>query len=126
MSHHNSQGVDYVRKDTLYDFIKPKLIQFLNKGYISPYEIALVEDWKKTVISEWKESPYGYLNPPNTSNITQINKTRKAIGLRAIELRNKLIDIEVKTGMSFYLPDWVDGKIKIENVEKKCKIVLRY
>jgi len=114
LSHHNSQGTDYVRKDTLYDFIKPKLIQFLNKGYISPYEIALVEDWKKTVISEWSESPYGYLNPPNTSNISQINKTRIAIGLRTVELRNKLIDIEVKTGMSFYLPDWVDGKIKIE------------
>ncbi len=114
LSHHNSQGTDYVRKDTLYDFIKPKLIQFLNKGYISPYEIALVEDWKKTVTSERKESPYGYLNPPNTSNISQINKTRIAIGLRTVELRNKLIDIEVKTGMSFYLPDWVDGKIKIE------------
>ena len=59
LSHHNSQGTDYVRNDTLYDFIKPKLIEFLNKGYISPYEIALVEDWKKTVISEWRESPYG-------------------------------------------------------------------
>jgi len=29
-------------------------------------------------------------------------------------LRNKLIDIGEKTGMSFYLPDWIDGKIKIE------------
>ncbi|MEO1033366.1 MAG: hypothetical protein AAFX55_18400 [Bacteroidota bacterium] len=114
LSHHNSQGVDYVRNDTLYDFIKPKLIQFLNEGYISPYEIALAEDWKKTTISEWNESPYGYLNPPNTSNISQVNKTRTAIGLRTVELRNKLIDIERKTGMRLYLPDWVDGKIKIE------------
>jgi len=114
LSHHNSQGLDYVRKDTLFDFIRPKLIQFLNKGYISPYEIALPEDWRKTVLSDWNESPYGYLNPPSTANISQINKTRKAIGLRSVDLRNKLIDIEAKTGMSFYLPDWVDGKIKIE------------
>lgn len=116
LSHHNSQGLDYVRKDTLFDFIKPKLIQFLNKGYVSPYEIALPEDWRETVLSEWNDSPYGYLNPPNTSNISQINKTREEIGLRTVELRNKLIDIEAKTGMSFYLPDWVDGKITI--VEK--------
>lgn len=115
LSHHNSQGTEYVRKDTLYDFIKPTLLQNLKKGYISPYEIALVEDWKYTVISDWNESPYGYLNPPNESNIAQINKTRKAIGIRSVELRNRLVDIEEKTGMSFYLPDWVDGKIKIEN-----------
>ncbi|MEP2056450.1 MAG: hypothetical protein ABJJ05_01500 [Maribacter litoralis] len=114
LSHHNSQGVEYVRKDTLFDFIRPKLIKFLKEGYISPYEIALPEDWRKTVLSEWNESAYGYLSPPNTSNISQINKARNAIGLRSVELRNKLIDIEAKTGMSLYLPDWVDGKIKIE------------
>ena len=113
LSHHNSQGLDYVRKDTLFNYIKPKLIQFLNKGYISPYEIALPEDWRKTVLSDWNESPYGYLNSPNLANISEINKTRKAIGLRTVELRNKLIDIEEKTGMNFYLPDWVDGKIRI-------------
>ncbi|MDF1698712.1 MAG: hypothetical protein P1U56_22860 [Saprospiraceae bacterium] len=114
LSHHNSQGIDYVKKDTLYDIIRPKLFEALTNGYISPYEIALIEDWKKTVLSEWKQSPYGYLNPPKISTMNQINKTRKAIGLRPVELRNKLVDIEVKTGMSFYLPDWVDGKIKIE------------
>lgn len=114
LSHHNSQGVEYVKKDTLFDFIRPKLIKFLKEGYISPYEIALPEDWRKTVLSEWNESAYGYLSPPNTSNISQINKARNAIGLRSVELRNKLIDIEAKTGMSLYLPDWVDGKIKIE------------
>jgi len=114
LSHHNSQGLDYVRKDTLYDFIRPKLMQFLDKGYISPYEIALPEDWRKTLLSDGRESAYAYLNAPNTTNISQINRTRKAIGLRSVELRNRLIEIELKTGMSFYLPDWVDGKIVIE------------
>lgn len=114
LSHHNSQGVAYVREDTLFDFIKPKLMQFLKEGYISPYEIALPEDWKKAVTSEWKESSYGYLIPPNTSNISQINKARSAIGLPSVQLRNKLIAIETKTGMRLYLPDWVNGTIKIE------------
>lgn len=116
LSHHNSQGVEYVRNDTLFDFIKPKLIQALHDGYISPYEIALAEDWKQTVLSEWNQSPYGYLLSPDRSNISQINKTRRAIGLRSVELRNELIDIEAKTGMSLYLPDWVDGKIEIEEI----------
>lgn len=115
LSHHNSQGTDYVLQDTLYDYIKPQLLQSLKKGLMSPYEFALVEDWKKTVISDGKESLYGYLTPPKTSSISQINKNRKHIGLRPVELRNKLVDIEEKTGMSFYLPDWVEGKIKIED-----------
>ncbi|WP_299521916.1 hypothetical protein [Winogradskyella sp.] len=114
LSHHNSIAPEYVKQDTLYDFIRPKLFQALKKGFISPYEIALIEDWKKAIISDWSNSPYGYLNPPNVSSIAQINKARNAIGLRPVELRNKLIDIEAKTGMNLYLPDWVDGKIKIE------------
>jgi len=32
-----------------------------------------------------------------------------------VALRNKLIDVENKTGINFYLPDWVKGKIIIEN-----------
>ena len=27
LSHHNSQAADYVKKDTLYDLLKPKMIQ---------------------------------------------------------------------------------------------------
>ncbi|WP_299112248.1 hypothetical protein [uncultured Winogradskyella sp.] len=115
LSHHNSIEPDYVKKDTLYNFIKPKLFQSLTKGYISPYEIALIEDWKRATTSDFSESIYGYLNAPNSSNISQINTSRRRIGLRPVELRNKLIDIENKTGINFYLPDWVDGKIKIGN-----------
>ncbi|MBW1294753.1 hypothetical protein [Aquimarina litoralis] len=114
LSHHNSIEPNYVRNDTLYPYIRPKLFQALDEGYISPYEIALIEDWKEVIITDEGESLYGYLNPPNTANISQINKTRKAIGLRSVELRNKLIDISHKTGINFYLPDWVEGKITIE------------
>lgn len=114
LSHHNSQGLEYVGKDTLFDFIKPKLRQYLKLGYIAPYEIALPEDWKGSILSEGEDSPYGYLVPPKTSNISQINKARSVIGLGSVELRNKLIAIEAKTGMSFYLPDWVEGKIEVQ------------
>lgn len=115
LSHHNSIAQDYVEKDTLYEFIKPKLTQSLKKGYLSPYEFALMEDWKKAVLTDGEESIYGYLKSPNESNIKEIDEARSEIGLRSIELRNKLIDIEEKTGIDLHLPDWVDGKIIIEN-----------
>ncbi|QNR23847.1 hypothetical protein [Croceimicrobium hydrocarbonivorans] len=114
LSHHNSQGLEYVKTDSLFDFIKPKLKQYLKLGYISPYEMALPEDWKGTILSEGEDSPYGYLVPPKRSNISRINKARNAIGLGSVELRNKLIAIEAKTGISLYLPDWVEGKIEIK------------
>lgn len=114
LSHHNSIAEDYVRKDTLYNFIKPKLYKALAKGQMSPYEFAMIEDWKKAVVSDSKEVSYGFINSPNESNLSEINENRGKIGLRSVELRNNLIDIELKTNMSFYLPDWIEGKIIIE------------
>lgn len=115
LSHHNSISEDYVIKDTLYHFIKPKLYKALSKGQILPYEFAIIEDWKKAVVSDSKEANYGFINSPNKSNLLKINENRLKIGLRSINLRNDLVDIESKTGMSFYLPDWIEGKITIED-----------
>lgn len=114
LSHHNSISEDYVKKDTLYTFIKPKLFQALSKGQISPYEFAMIEDWKKAVTSDSEEHGYGFINSPNESNLSKVNDLRKKIGLRSVELRNNLVDLELKTDMSFYLPDWLDGKIIID------------
>lgn len=115
LSHHNSIAEDYVRKDTLYNFIKPKLREALSRGQISPYEFAIIEDWKKAVVSDSEEVIYGFINSPNQSNLSEINKNRSEIGLRSVEVRNNLVDIEFKTNINFYLPDWIEGKIRIEN-----------
>lgn len=114
LSHHNSITTAYVKNDTLYNFIKPKLSIALEKGQISPYEFAIIDDWRIAVSSDRTQAGYGYLSPPLSSTLTETNKLRQSIGLRSIELRNKLVDVEKKTGMNFYLPDWIDGKIKIE------------
>lgn len=115
IGHHNSITQEYVKKDTLYNFIKPKLIQAVEKGQMSPYEFALVDDWQKAVSSNRTEPGYGYLNSPNQLTLSKTNELRKVIGLRSVELRNKLIDVENKTGIDFYLPDWINGKIVIED-----------
>ena len=114
ISHHNSISLEYARKDTIYDFIMPKLIRAIENGEMSPYEFALADDWQKAVVSDRAVPGYGFLIPPKKSTLSETNQLRQKIGLRSIELRNKLVDLESKTGMNFYLPDWIKGKIKIE------------
>lgn len=96
ISHHNSISQKYAQKDTLYDFIKPKLIESIKNGQMSPYEYALIDDWYKTVVSDRTEVGYGFLNSPNRSTLSEINILRQRIGLRSIELRNKLVEVEKK------------------------------
>ncbi|MCX2745592.1 hypothetical protein OO013_17050 [Mangrovivirga sp. M17] len=114
-SHHNSITQEYVKQDTLYHFIRPKLQEEIKKGNISPYEFALIDDWHKAVISNRSAPSYGFLNSPKRISLAKTNQLRQLIGLRSVELRNKLVDIESETGMNFFLPDWVNGKIIIEN-----------
>lgn len=113
LSHHNSIAREYVKKDTLYDFLRPKLTDAIGKGQMSPYEFALVEDWRIAVGSARTQTGYGFLDPPSNSSLKETNALREKIGLRSVELRNRLVDLENKTGMNFYLPDWIDGKIEI-------------
>ena len=105
ISHHNSITQKYIQADTLFTFIRPELIKAIGKGQMSPYEFALIEDWRITVASDGKDTGYGFLNPPKGSTLIQTDKMRQKIGLRTVELRNRLIDIEEETGMQFYLPD---------------------
>ncbi|MEM9545541.1 MAG: hypothetical protein AAGA77_06185 [Bacteroidota bacterium] len=115
LSHHNSIAFDFLKNDSLYPNIRPKLFKELKQGRISPYELSLIEDWRIAVSSEREGTGYGYVVAPKRNNLTQVNQKRKEIGLRPVELRNTLVDIERKTGMNFYLPDWIDDKIAIEN-----------
>ncbi|WP_044208786.1 hypothetical protein [Flammeovirga sp. OC4] len=120
ISHHNSLTYDYVKRDTLFPDLKPYLYESLRKGQISPYEMALIEDWKNAVLRDSSSIAFGYVNPPSKQTLQQINKNRKAIGLRSIELRNKLVGIEKKTGLKFYLPNWTKGEIPI--LEEKGEV----
>lgn len=114
ISHHNSISKEYNRKDTLYQSIKPALLQAIERGQMSPYEYAMVDDWQKAVASDRTETGYGFLNPPHQLTLSKTNELRQKIGLRTIALRNKLVDVEKTTGMDFHLPDWVEGHIEVE------------
>ncbi|WP_146140098.1 hypothetical protein [Cecembia rubra] len=117
LSHHNSISTEYVKKDTLYTFLKPRLFEALRNGQMSPYEYATIDDWHRTVVSDRKEPGYGFLIAPTKTSLSVTNELRQIIGLRPIEVRNKLVDVEQRTGMNFYLPGnpWVRGNIEIKD-----------
>lgn len=114
ISHHNSISKEYAQQDTIYAFIKPKLFEAVENGEMSPYEYALIDDWQKAVVSERTEPGYGFLSSPKRSSLSETDQLRQKIGLRPIDLRNKLVETERKTGMDFYLPDWISGTIHVE------------
>ena len=115
LSHHNSMSVQYAVKDTLYPHLKNTLWQAVLNGQMSPYEFAIIEDWYTTISSDHKQKSYGYLSALTELERTRADDLRSQIGLRSVETRNKLIDVEQQTGMDFYLPGrpQLNGKIRI-------------
>lgn len=106
LSHHNSISTQYNKKDTLYPVIKPLLHRAFQKGQISPYEMALIDDWYLTVKYNRQQTGYGIINPPSSpETIKETNQLRKKIYFRPIELRTQLKTIETQSGMNFYLED---------------------
>lgn len=115
LSHHNSISVQYAVKDTLYPHLKNMLRQAVLHAQMSPYEFAIIEDWYLTISSDHQQKSYGYLGALTETELVRANQLRTQIGLRSVETRNKLIDIEQQTGMNFYLPGrpQLNGKIRV-------------
>lgn len=116
LSHHNSISVNYNAKDSLYVQLKPKLLMALKKGELSPYELAQIEDWRVAALHDHNLTAYGFLGSiPDDAVFKSVNENRAAIGLRSIDLRNQLINIEKETGLNLHLPKgWQNGKITVE------------
>ena len=97
--------------------LKPKLIDAIKKGELSPYTLATIEDWRTASLNGHNLTSYGFLGAiPNDSVFEIVNENRKEIGIRSVELRNNLLEIEKGTGLNLYLPkDWQKGKITVAN-----------
>lgn len=115
LSHHNSISESYVKQDTIYPFLKPELTKALKRGEVSPFELALIDDWSRSTQGQGSYVGYGILNPPSKSTLDQTNALRASVFLRSVETRNALIEIQEKTRMDFYLPGdgWINGKIDV-------------
>ncbi len=104
LSRHNSISQAYCKADTLYSYVRPILLSSIKKGNLSPASFAWIDEWFQTVESGWSTGSYGYLKQLKKTDIVKSNEMRKQVGLRRIETRNQLIDIQNKTQMDFYLP----------------------
>ena len=104
LSHHNSMTVELTQSDTLYPSIRPKLLRSIQSGQMSPYEFALIDDWYITIGGDRQKKGYGYLQSLTETERVRANALRQEIGLRSIEVRNQLIEVQQQTGMNFYLP----------------------
>ena len=115
LSHHNSISTEYVRQDTIYPALKPRLTAAILAGELSPYDYAIIEDWYVAVKSDRKEAAFGYLNTLTEAELPKSNELRQNIGMRSIAIRNRLVDIQAKTGIDFYLAGsfWNVGKIDV-------------
>ena len=119
LSHHNSISPAYNRNDTLYQTLRPMLLTAVQSGELSPYDFAVIEEWRISVTSGHREKSYGYLDTLTQMDVNRSNQLRRDIGMRSIELTNKLVDIQQKTGMDFCLEGsmWIEGKIPILGTE---------
>ena len=104
LSRHNSISQAYCKSDTLYPSLKPILLSSINQGNLSPASFAWIDDWFITVESGWSTGSYGYVKQLKKNEISKSNEIREQIGLRKVETRNQLIDMQNKTQMDFYLP----------------------
>lgn len=104
LSHHNSISTAYNQKDSIYPSLKPQLINALEAGQISPFELAIIDEWYIASKYDRTKPGYGILDAPTPKNQVATDQLRTNIFLRPIVLRNDLIEMQHKTGMNFYLP----------------------
>ncbi|HAA17796.1 MAG TPA: hypothetical protein DCR93_10960 [Cytophagales bacterium] len=116
LSHHNSISQAYTLQDELYPQLRPLLQAAWERGELSPYEWALMEDWRKVAVTEHQQTVYGFLGAIADAEAAQdVDRNRAKIGLRSLALRNALFDLAEETKINFYLPGgtWQPGKIEV-------------
>lgn len=116
LNHHNSVSPAYIKQDKLYPTLCPLLRKSIGSGDLSPGDFAMIEDWRITVGSDYRESAYGYLNPLKVSELPKANRLRAEICLPSVEWRNQLVGVQQKIGINFYLEGttWVKRKIVLQ------------
>ena len=81
MNKPNSIFPEYTRKDTLYNYIKPKLIRAIEHREMSRSNYVLLDDWQIAVSSGRTKSGYGILMPPKDSTLSKTYQLRQKNGL---------------------------------------------
>ena len=107
--------ISHNEHDTIYNELRPKLYRAFERGEISAIELAIVESWRTVVNTGWKDKSFVIWDQKIGKNeATNADSLRNTIGLRSIELNNKLIETEKELKMKFYLSPSHGGLITVK------------
>jgi hypothetical protein len=112
--HHNSMGTEYAQSDTLFTALYPKLMKAFDRGEVSPFELAIMLDWRTSMLRD--ECGLGFLTDVTTASLACSDQRRRSVGLRSVETRNALYQLQSEMDIDFVLlgGPWVDGEIEIK------------
>jgi hypothetical protein len=107
--------ISHNEHDTIYNQLRPKLYSAFERGELSAIDLAIIETWRIVVDTDRKEKGFIIWGDEITkSESINGNSLRQSIGLRSIELNNKLIQTEKELDMKFYLSPFHGGLITIK------------
>lgn len=107
--------ISHNEHDTIYHELRPKLYAAFERGEISAIELAIVESWRTVVNTSWKDKSFAIWEQEIEKNeAAHADSLRSTIGLRSIELNNKLIDAEKELKLKFYLSPLLGGLITVK------------
>lgn len=107
--------ISHNEHDTIYNQLRPKLYSAYERGELSAIELAIIETWRTVVDTDRKEKGFIIWGDEITKpELIKGDSLRQTIGLRSIDLNNKLIQTEKELDMKFYLSPFHGGLITIK------------
>lgn len=108
--------ISHNEHDTIYKELRPKLYKALIEGELSAIDLAIIETWRIVVDTDRKEKGFVIWDETiNKSDALKADSLRQSIGLRSIELNNKLILAEKELKMNFFLSPFHGGLITVSD-----------
>jgi hypothetical protein len=106
--------ISHNEHDSVYSQLRPRLYDALERGEIAPIELAIIETWRVEVDSEHRDKGFVIWSGAVTAEQAFLaDSLRSGIGLRNINLNNKLISAERELRMNFYLSPFHGGVISV-------------
>jgi hypothetical protein len=108
--------ISHNEHDTIYNELSPKLYEALRRGELSAIDLAIIETWRTVVDTDRKEKGFVIWNETiNSSEAMKADSLRQTIGLRSIELNNKLLHTAKELKMEFFLSPFHGGIITVRD-----------
>ncbi len=108
--------ISHNEHDSIYTELRPKLYKALRHGELSAIDLAIIETWRIVVDTDRREKGFVIWSETITkSDAIKADSLRESIGLRSLELNNKLFRAEKELDMKFYLSPFHGGLVTVKD-----------